>query len=170
MNAVVLTQPEIRNESTSIGAYQVASKAVEGLEKIVELNVQALKTSISEQQALVNAALSSPSLHQIVELQLQHFPAAITKTSAYWRHVGDITAETREELAGAVQNSVQSYLTTLYSLFESATSIAVAATGRREVTSPLVIDQPPAIPNESVEIVDSSGNVVSSSRGGANLH
>ncbi|CAB3731824.1 phasin family protein [Paraburkholderia rhynchosiae] len=170
MNAVVLSQPDVRYEGHPIAAYELAARTVSGLEKIVELNVQTVKTSLSEQRALVDAALSSESFNQVFDLQFQQFPAAIKKTCAYWGHVEDIAVDTRNELAEVVQNSVQSYLTTLFSMIDSATSIGTASGGRTNVTSPLAIEQPPGARNEPVAIVDSSGNVVPPSGRASGLH
>ena len=169
MNAVILNQPDARQEGNAIAAYDVAAKAVAGFEKVIELNLQTVKTSLFEQQALVDAALSSASLDQVIDLQFQQVPAAIKKTCAYWGHVEDIAVDLHNELASAVQDSMQSYLSTLFSLFGSAAPLGLAPTGRTNVTSPLAIDEPPVIPNEPVAIVDSSGKVVSSG-GQTNLH
>jgi phasin family protein len=163
MNAIVPNQPDVGQQSHAIAAYELAAKAVAGFEKVVELNVQTVKTSLSEQQALVDAALSSSSLNQMIDLQFQQVPAAIKKTCAYWGHVEDIAVDTHNDLVDALQDSVQSYLSTFFSLLDSAASIGIVSTGRTNVTSPLVIEQPPAPQNDPVVIVDSSGNVVSSS-------
>ena len=163
MNAIVLNQPNVRPESNAVAAYEFAAKTVAGFEKVVELNVQAVKTSLIEQRALVDATLLSESMDQIVDLQFQQVPAAIKKACAYWAHVEDIAVDTHNELAGVVQDSLQSYLSALFSLLDSAVSIGMGSNGRSNVTSPLAIEQPPAPPSEPVVIVDSSGNVVSSS-------
>ncbi|MGY6124949.1 phasin family protein [Paraburkholderia strydomiana] len=169
MNAVVLTQPEVGHEDNAIVAYQMAAKAVAGLEKVVELNMQTVKTSLSEQRALVDAALSSVSLDQVIDLQFQQVPAAMKKTCAYWGHVEDIAVDTHNELAGVLQNSVSSYLSTLFSFFGSAASIGIAPAERTTVTSPLVIDEPPTTQSGPVAILDSAGNVVAST-GRTDLH
>ncbi|MDP9648760.1 phasin family protein [Paraburkholderia caledonica] len=169
MNAVVLTQPEVGHEDNAIVAYQMAAKAVAGLEKVVELNMQTVKTSLSEQRALVDAALSSVSLDQVIDLQFQQVPAAMKKTCAYWGHVEDIAVDTHNELAGVLQDSVSSYLCTLFSFFGSAASIGIAPAERTTVTSPLVIDEPPATQSGPVAILDSAGNVVAST-GRTDLH
>jgi hypothetical protein len=99
----------------------------------------------------------------MIDLQFKQVPAAIKKTCAYWGHVEDIAVDTHNDLVDALQDSVQSYLSTFFSLLDSAASIGMVSTGRTNVTSPLVIEQPPAPQNDPVVIVDSSGNVVSSS-------
>lgn len=163
MNAIVLTQPDIREQSHPIAAYEFAAKAVAGLEKVVELNVQTVKTSLSEQQALIDAALSAASMDQIFDLQIQQLPAAVKKTCAYWGHVEDIAVDMHNDFTSVVQDSLQGYLSTLFSLLDGAASFGMAPTGRTNITSPLALEQPPAPSNEPVVIVDSSGNVVSSS-------
>ncbi|WP_027800819.1 phasin family protein [Paraburkholderia dilworthii] len=169
MNAVILNQPDDRQEGNAIAAYDVAAKAVACFEKVIELNVQTVKTSLFEQQALVDAALSSASLDQVIDLQLQQVPAAIKKTCAYWGHVEDIAVDLHNELASVVQDSMQSYLSTLFSLLGGAAPFALASAGRTNVTSPLAIEEPPVTQKEPVAILDSSGNVVSSG-GQTNLH
>ncbi|WP_025600127.1 phasin family protein [Burkholderia sp. WSM2230] len=168
MNAVVLNQPDVSQQNHQI-AYEFAAKAVAGVEKVVELNLQTVKTSLSEQQALVDAALSSGSLGQIFDLQFQQVPAAIKKTCAYWGHVEDIAVDVHNDFTSVVQDSLQSYLSSLFSLLDGAAWIGIVSTDRTNITSPLAIEQPPAPSNEPVVIVDSSGNVVSSSPR-ANLH
>jgi len=164
-----LNQSDGRQEGNAIAAYDVAAKAVAGFEKVIELNLQTVKTSLVEQHALVDAALSSASLDQVIDLQFQQVPAAIKKTCAYWGHVEDIVVDLNNELASAVQDSMQSYLSTLFSLLGGAAPLGLASAGRTSVTSPLAIQEPPLTQNEPVAIVDSSGNVVSSG-GQTNLH
>ncbi|MBW0446571.1 phasin family protein [bacterium M00.F.Ca.ET.228.01.1.1] len=163
MNAIVLNQPDVPQQSHPIAAYEFAAKAVAGLEKVVELNVQTVKTSLSEQQALVDAALSAASMDQIIDLQFQQVPAAVKKTCAYWGHVEDIAVDMHNDFTSVVQDSLQGYLSNLFSFLDSAASFGMASSDRTNITSPLAIEQPPAPRNEPVVIVDSSGNVVSSS-------
>ncbi|MEC5406152.1 phasin family protein [Paraburkholderia sp. MPAMCS5] len=170
MNVAALNRPDIRDESSTIAAYEFAAKAVTGLEKLVELNVQTVKTSLSEQQALIEATLFSASFSTVIELQLQQFPAAVKKISAYWGHVEIIAEETGSELLDVVQESVQNYLATQFSLFDSAASIGIAPIDRTNAASPITVEQSPVATKEPVVLVDSSGNVVLSGRGSSGLH
>ena len=78
--------------------------------KVVELNVQTVKTSFSEQRALADTAPSARSLSEVIGLQSQLLPAAIKKTFAYWQHVVDIAIETRYGWFTAVQEHLGSSL------------------------------------------------------------
>ncbi|HEX7932917.1 MAG TPA: phasin family protein [Paraburkholderia sp.] len=170
MNVVALNRPDILDEGSTIAAYEFAAKAVTGLEKLVELNVQTVKTSLSEQQAVIEAAFSSSSFNTVFELQLQQFPAAVKKISAYWGHVETIAEETGNELWSVVQESVQNYLATQFSLFDSAASIGIASVDSTNAASPITVEQSPVATKEPVVLVDSSGNVVSSGRRSSGLH
>jgi phasin family protein len=74
------------------------------------LNVQTVKTSLSEQRALADTALSARSLSEVIGLQSQLLSAAIKKTFAYWQHVEDIAIETRYGWFTAVQEHLGSSL------------------------------------------------------------
>ena len=68
-----------RDRSTGVAlVFDSTRKLYSGVERVTELNVQTVKTSLLEQHALTQAALSSQSLHEMIDLQTQQVPAAVT--------------------------------------------------------------------------------------------
>ncbi|MFM0173276.1 phasin family protein [Paraburkholderia sediminicola] len=167
MHATTLNySPLFRHDADLPDAFDWMGCAVAGLEKLVELNVQTVKTSLREQEVLAGAALSSRSLNEVIELQSQQLPAALKKTFAYWRHVQEITVETGGDLASVMQASVQSLATTLQAPVDIATS-AASEQGR---TSRLLSTYPPtAASGTPAAIVDSSGRMISDNESGGSF-
>jgi phasin family protein len=168
MHATTLNySPLFRRDTDLPGAFDWMACAVAGLEKLVELNVQTVKTSLREQEVLAGAALSSRSLNEVIELQSQQLPAALKKTFAYWRHVQEIAVETGGGLASVMQTSFQSLVTTLQAQVDIATS-AASEQGR---TSRLLSTYPArATAGTPAAIVDSSGRMISDNESGGSFH
>lgn len=159
MDATTLKySPLFRRDADLPGAFDWIVCAVAGLEKVVELNMQTVKTSLREQEVLAEAALSARSFSEVIDLQSQQLPAALKKTFAYWRHVQEIAAETGGALASVMQASVQNLMTTLHAPVDIATSAASEQGG----TSRLLSTYPPgAGVGTPAAIVDSSGKMIS---------
>ncbi|EIF35204.1 phasin family protein [Burkholderia sp. Ch1-1] len=158
-----------QNEMTIDAAFACTNEIFAGIEKVAKLNVQTIKTSLLEQQALADAALSAQSVSEVLDLQSQQLPAAVTKTFAYWRHMEDIAAQTRNDLASAVQEHFGSSLQTFAKMFDFA-SIGLDAQDMLGKSSQFVMAQSADASAERVAIVDSSGKVLSSEGVRSDLH
>jgi phasin family protein len=164
------TNQFLRQRDTAVeAAFGYTTEVVAGLEKVLELNVQTVKTSFSEQRALADAALSARSLSEVIDLQSQLLPAVVKKTFAYWQHVEDIAVETRYGLFTAVQEHFGSSLRALAEMADIASGGLAAQEGLKNV-SLLVRGQPAVTTAAPVMIVDSSGKVVSSDDARRDLH
>jgi phasin family protein len=150
-------------------AFDCTTEVFAGIERVVELNVQTVKTSLSEQQALADAALSARSLSEVIDLQSQQFPASVKKTFAYWRHVEDIAVQTRDGFFGAMEEHFGGSLQTFAEMFD-VMSVGFAVQERLGGSSLFVMAQPAVGDAERVAIVDSSGKVVSSDDARGDLH
>ncbi|MFL9963373.1 phasin family protein [Paraburkholderia sediminicola] len=137
-------------------AFDCTVEIFTGIQRVFELNIQTVRTSLSEQQAFAAAALASGSLSEIIDLQSQRYPAAIKKTSAYWRHVEDIAVQTRDGLFGVMHEHFGSLFQTFAEMFDMA-STGFAASHRVGMSSPLAMAQPMLATEGQVSIVDSSG-------------
>jgi phasin family protein len=91
-------------------AFDCTTELFDGFERVVEFNAQAVKTSISEQQAMADAVLSTRSLDEFIDLHSQHFPAAVKKTFAYCQHLEDIVVETGSRLFSAMYSHSEDFL------------------------------------------------------------
>jgi phasin family protein len=96
--------------------FGLTNKAFEGVEKLVELNLQVARTALGEAAENTAAALSVKDAQELVSLQAGLLQPVAEKAAAYSRHVYDIAAATNAEVvkvAEAKFAEAQSQFTTL---------------------------------------------------------
>ena len=79
--------------------FGLTSKAFEGVEKLVELNVTASRAALTEAAQHTQAVLSVKDAQELLSLQANLFQPLAEKTAAYSRHLYDIASGTGAELA-----------------------------------------------------------------------
>jgi phasin family protein len=79
--------------------FGLTNKAFEGVEKLVELNLQVAKAALGEAAETTKAALSVKDAQELVALQASLLQPAAEKAAAYTRHVYDIAAATNAEVS-----------------------------------------------------------------------
>jgi phasin family protein len=79
--------------------FGLTSKAFEGVEKLVELNVTATKAALAEAAGTTQAALNVKDAQELLALQASLFQPLAEKTAAYSRHLYDITSSAGAEFA-----------------------------------------------------------------------
>jgi phasin family protein len=77
--------------------FGLTSKAFEGVEKLVELNVTASKAALGEAAGTTQAILSVKDAQELLALQASMFQPLAEKTAAYSRHLYDIASGTGAE-------------------------------------------------------------------------
>jgi phasin family protein len=97
--------------------FGLTSKAFEGMEKLVELNLTATK-----------AALSVKDAQELMALQANLFQPFAEKTAAYSRHLYDIASGTSNEFTKALEAQTAAAQKQFANLVDSATSNAPAGT------------------------------------------
>ena len=95
----------------------LTSKAFEGVEKIVELNLSASRAAMAETAEHAKAVLSVKDAQELMALQSGLLQPLAEKTAAYSRHLYDIAQGTGAEFtkglegkAAEGQHAVQSYI------------------------------------------------------------
>ena len=83
--------------------FGLTGKAFEGVEKLVELNLQVAKTALEEASETTAAALSVKDAQELLALQASMLQPTAEKAAAYGRHVYDIAAATNAEVAKAAE-------------------------------------------------------------------
>jgi phasin family protein len=78
--------------------FGLTNKAFEGVEKLVELNLQVARTALGETAASAKAALSVKDAQELLALQAGLLQPSAEKAAAYSRHVYDIVAATGAEV------------------------------------------------------------------------
>jgi phasin family protein len=83
--------------------FGLTAKAFEGVEKMIELNLQVAKTSLAEAAETTHAALSVKDAQELMSLQAGLLQPAAEKAAAYSRHLYDIVAGTSAEVTKAAE-------------------------------------------------------------------
>jgi phasin family protein len=79
--------------------FGLTAKAFEGVERLVELNLQVAKASLAEAAEATQAALAVKDAQELLALQASLLQPAAEKAASYSRHLYDIAAATNAEVA-----------------------------------------------------------------------
>jgi len=106
--------------------FGLTTKAFEGVEKLVELNVTASKAALVEAQSTAQAALSVKDAQELLTLQASLFQPLAEKTAAYSRHLYDIAQGTGAEFTKAFEVKAAEAQQAFVGLVDSASKNAPA--------------------------------------------
>lgn len=108
--------------------FGLAHKAFEGVEKLVELNMQVAKTSMTEVTETAKAALSVKDAQELLALQAGLMQPAVEKAAAYGRHLYDILAGTNAEVTKVTEATMADSQQKMLSVVDNAVRNAPAGT------------------------------------------
>ena len=108
--------------------FGLTNKAFEGVEKLVELNVQVARTALTEAAETTKAALSVKDAQELLALQAGLLQPAAEKAAAYSRHVYDIAASTNAEVTKVAEAQVAEAQKKFTSFVDTAVKNAPAGT------------------------------------------
>jgi phasin family protein len=111
------------NMETLLG---LTSKAFEGVEKIVELNMTASKAAIAEAGDHAKALLSVKDAQELLALQSSMFQPLAEKTAAYSRHLYDIASSSTAEFTKTVEGQAADMQKKITGLVDAAAKNAPA--------------------------------------------
>ena len=106
--------------------FGLSAKAFEGVEKLVELNLQVARAALTEAQDNTRAALSVKDVQELLALQASLLQPSAEKAVAYSRHVYDIAAATNAEVVRAAETQLGEAQKSFNSLVETASKNAPA--------------------------------------------
>ena len=106
--------------------FGLTNKAFEGVEKLVELNLQMAKAALGEAGDNARAAMSVKDAQELVALQASLLQPTAEKAAAYSRHVYDIAASTNAEVTKAVEAQLGDAQKKFMGLVDSASKNAPA--------------------------------------------
>jgi phasin family protein len=106
--------------------FGLSYKAFAGVEKIVELNMQAAKTSLTEAADTTQALLSVKDAQEFMSLQAGLLQPSAEKAAAYSRHLYDIFAAANAEVVKSAEVTVAEGQKTVLALVETAAKNAPA--------------------------------------------
>ena len=106
--------------------FGLTNKAFEGVEKLVELNLQVAKAAMGEAAETTKAAFSVKDAQELLALQTGLLQPAAEKAAAYSRHLYDIAAATSAEVGKAVEATTSEAQAKFLSVVDSAVKNAPA--------------------------------------------
>lgn len=106
--------------------FDLTQKAFEGVEKLVELNLQVAKATMGETADTVRAALSAKDAQELMSLQASLLQPAAEKAAAYSRHLYDIATATSASISKQVEEQMGEAQKALMANVETAVKNAPA--------------------------------------------
>ena len=106
--------------------FGLTTKAFEGVEKLVELNMQVARTTLTEAAETAQAALSVKDVQELMSLQAGLLQPAAEKAASYSRHVYDIVAGANAEASKAAEAHVADTQKKVLALVDTAVKNAPA--------------------------------------------
>ena len=108
--------------------FGLTGKAFEGVEKLVELNMQVAKTAFEEASNAATAALSVKDAQELLALQAGLLQPAAEKAAAYSRHVYDIVASAGADFTKTAESNLAESQKKMLALVDNAVKNAPAGT------------------------------------------
>ena len=108
--------------------FGLTTKAFEGVEKLVELNLQVAKTTLSEAAESTTAALSVKDAQEFLALQAGLLQPAAEKAAAYSRHLYEIMTSATAELTKTAEANLAEGQKKVLALVDNAVKNAPAGT------------------------------------------
>ena len=134
--------------------FGLTSKAFEGVEKLIELNVTASKAALTEASETAQTALSVKDAQELLALQAALFQPIAEKTAAYNRHLYDISTATGAEFTKAVEGQFADVQTKVLAVVDNAAKNAPAGSE----TAVAVFKSAVAAGNNALESVQKAVN------------
>ena len=106
--------------------FGLTTKAFEGVEKIIELNMTASKAALSEASETAQAVLSAKDAQELLALQAGLVQPLAEKTAAYSRHLFEIAQGTSTEFSKAFEAKANEAQQNFASLVDTAAKNAPA--------------------------------------------
>ena len=108
--------------------FGLTNKAFEGVEKLIELNLQVAKASLGDAAETARAALSVKDAQELLALQAGLLQPAAEKAASYSRYVYDIAASTNAEVTRVAEAQIADAQKKFMSAVDTAVKNAPAGT------------------------------------------
>jgi phasin family protein len=106
--------------------FGLTNKAFEGIEKLVELNLQVVKSTLAESQENAQRALSVKDAQELLALQASVVQPMAEKVLSYGRHLYEIASSTQAEFARVAEAQYEEQNRKVQTLVENISKNAPA--------------------------------------------
>ena len=180
MNSPAIESAGRIGKSAIVSFSDMADRTLDGLQRMAQLNVQTVKTTLAEQQQIADEVLAARSLDWVITLPSAQSQAALKKALSYWSDASNIAIETVADNVGCGWSSFNDYSQWAVSVLDEASELARTG-GFPSASTNLVVTDPDAqLPatvesaqtastkmggkGRSANLVDSEGKSVSSTK------
>ncbi len=108
--------------------FGLTNKAFEGVEKLVELNLQVARSTLAEAADSTQAMLSVKDAQELLALQAAMLQPSAEKAAAYSRHLYDIAAGTNAEVTKVAESQFSDAQKKMMAVVDNAVKNAPAGT------------------------------------------
>ena len=108
--------------------FGLTHKAFEGVEKLVELNLQVARAALTETADTTKAALSVKDAQELMALQASLLQPSAEKAASYSRHLYEIATATNAEVVKVAEAQMTAAQKNLHAMIDTATKNAPAGT------------------------------------------
>jgi phasin family protein len=126
MSALTVEQVVASHKANLETLFGLTTKAFEGVEKIVELNLTASKAALTEVAGHANSVLSVKDVQELLALQSGLIQPLADKAASYNRHLYDIASGTSAEFAKAFEGQATEAQKKFVEMVETAAKNAPA--------------------------------------------
>lgn len=106
--------------------FGLTSKAFEGVEKLVELNLQVVKSTLAESHDNAQKVFSVKDAQELLQLQASLSQPVAEKVLSYGRHLYEIASATQTEFAKAAEAQLEEHNRKIQSLVDNVAKNAPA--------------------------------------------
>ena len=106
--------------------FGLTSKAFEGVEKLVELNLQVIKSTLSESHDNAQKVFSVKDAQELLQLQASLSQPVAEKLLSYGRHLYEIAQATQSEFTKAAETQLEEHNRKILSLVDNVAKNAPA--------------------------------------------
>ena len=126
MNFMTPDQFAAANKANLETLFGLTSKAFEGVEKLVELNLQVAKATLAESAENTKAVMGVKDAQELLALQASLLQPSAEKAAAYSRHLYDIVQSTSSEFTKTAEAQLSEVQKSLATVVDSALKNAPA--------------------------------------------
>lgn len=105
---------------------ELSAKAFDGIEKLIDLNLQAAKAALADSQSHAQELLSVKDVQEFLALQASAVEPLTEKIAAYNRHLYDITTDVSGKFSKAVESKIAENQKEFSTIVEKAAKSAPA--------------------------------------------
>ena len=126
---MITVEQLVNTQKTNIDTlFGLSTKAFEGVEKLIDLNISAAKDAMTEAAQTTKQALSAKDPQELIALQQSLLQPAAEKAAAYGRYVYEIAASTGAEVSRVAEAQAAEAQAKFMAIVDTAVKNAPAGT------------------------------------------